>query len=174
MTNIISSLAAPLAITAASLIAVFSKKASPDDFLLGTKNGISTCISILPTMIMLVVSVNMLSSSGFTSAVSSVLSPFLTKLGIPSEIIPLVIMRPFSGGGSNALIAEIFEKHGADSFAGRCASIILGSSDTIIYIISIYFSAVNIKKTRHAIPAAIATMIFCVFFSTFICRIMFS
>ena len=173
MISLIASVFAPLIVTLTALIMVFSKKTSVDDFLLGTHSGISTCFSLLPTLIMLVVSVSMLSASGFIDILSGLFEPLFAKLGVPSEALPLILIRPFSGSGSNAVLAEMFEKYGADSLASRFASVLIGSSDTVIYVISVYFSAVGVKKTRHAIPAAFITMLFCVFFSSFICRLFF-
>lgn len=151
---------------------LFSKKTSFDNLLEGTRDGIGICIKLLPTLIVLMVSVSMLSASGFVDYLANLISPVCEKIGIPSEILPLVIMRPVSGSASNAMIAELFEKYGADSFAGRVASVLLGSSDTIIYVCAVYFSAVGVKKTRHALPAAFAAMLFCVFFSSLVCRLL--
>lgn len=151
---------------------LFSKKTSFDNFLEGTKGGIQICTKLLPTLIILMVSVSMLSASGFVDYLAGFIAPVCEKIGIPSEILPLVIMRPVSGSASNAMIAELFEKYGADSFAGKVASVLLGSSDTIIYVSAVYFAAVGIKKTRHALPAAFAAMLFCVFFSSLVCRLL--
>ena len=159
-----------IVITGAALL--FSKKTSFDNFLDGTRNGIKICTNLLPTLIILMVSVSMLSASGIVDFLAEKISPFCEKIGIPSEILPLVIMRPISGSASNAMISELFEKYGADSFAGKTASILLGSSDTIIYVCAVYFASVKVKKTRHALPAAFAAMLFCVFFSSLICRLL--
>lgn len=130
---------------------LFSKKTTFDNFLEGTKDGIKICKNLLPTLIILMVSVSMLSASGFVDYLAGLIAPVCEKIGIPSEILPLVIMRPVSGSASNAMIAELFEKYGADSFAGKVASVLLGSSDTIIYVSAVYFASVGVKKTRHAL-----------------------
>lgn len=88
---------------------------------------------------MLVVSVSMLSASGAVDFLSSLLSPLFEKLGIPTGMLPLIIMRPFSGSGSNAMIADIFDKYGADSLTAKTASVLLGSSETILYVFAVYF-----------------------------------
>ena len=173
MVSVLSSLTAPLVLTLAALVAVFSKRASSSDMLSGIKDGVGSGVSLLPTLIMLVVSVSMLSASGAVDLLSDLLAPLFSKLGIPKEILPLILMRPFSGSGSNAMVAEIFEKYGADGIVGRTASVLAGSSETVVYVISVYFSAVNVKKTRYALPAAFLTMLFCVFFSSFLCRVLF-
>ena len=151
---------------------LFSKRTSFDHFIDGTKDGIRTCVGLLPTLIVLMVSVSMLSASGLVDFLAEKIAPFCEKIGIPSEILPLVIMRPISGSASNAMISELFEQYGADSFAGNVASVLLGSSDTILYVSAVYFASVNVRKTRHALPAAFAAMLFCVFFSSLICRLL--
>ena len=153
---------------------LFSKKTSFEHLIDGTKDGIGICINLLPTLIILMVSVSMLSASGLVDFLAEKIAPFCEKIGIPSEILPLVIMRPISGSASNAMISELFEKYGADSFAGNVASVLLGSSETTLYVCAVYFASVNVKKTRHALPAAFAAMLFCVFFSSLVCRLFFT
>jgi len=169
----IAAAAMPAAILICALLTVFSGRASFDDFLEGTKDGVNICVKLLPTLIVLVSAVTMLSASGATEWLSGKLAPFCEKIGVPPEILPLVLMRPFSGSASSAMIADIFEKYGADSFAGRTASVLLGSSETIIYVAAVYFAAAGVKRTRHALPAAFLTMLFCVFLSSLLCRLMF-
>ena len=163
----------PAAILLCAAMLTFSKKATFDDFLRGTEDGIKIIFRLLPTLIVLVVSVSMLSASGAIDFLSSLLSPLFEKLGIPTGMLPLIIMRPFSGSGSNAMIADIFDKYGADSLTAKTASVLLGSSETILYVFAVYFSAAKIKKTRHALPAAVLSMVFCIFFSSLVCRLMF-
>ena len=104
----------PAAILLCAAMLTFSKKATFDDFLRGTEDGIKIIFRLLPTLIVLVVSVSMLSASGAIDFLSSLLSPLFEKLGIPTGMLPLIIMRPFSGSGSNAMIADIFDKYGAE------------------------------------------------------------
>ncbi len=163
----------PAAILLCAAMLTFSKKATFDDFLRGTEDGIKIIFRLLPTLIVLVVSVSMLLASGAVDFLSSLLSPLFEKLGIPTGMLPLIIMRPFSGSGSNAMIADIFDKYGADSLTAKTASVLLGSSETILYVFAVYFSAAKIKKTRHALPAAFLSMVFCIFFSSLVCRLMF-
>ncbi|MGN1094960.1 MAG: spore maturation protein [Eubacteriales bacterium] len=167
----IASLVIPIVICAVGTILSFSKKADFEDLSDGVNEGLNVCIRLVPTLIILMVAVSMLSASGAIDFLVRSLSPIGEKIGIPIEILPLILMRPVSGSASNAMIAELFEKYGADSFAGRTASVLLGSSDTIIYVCAVYFSSVGIKKTRHALPAAFLTMIFSVFVSCAVCRL---
>lgn len=169
----ISYLIIPLIITVVGFVMLVSRRDLFNAFVVGAKEGLETGVRLLPTLVALIAGVSMFNASGAADAIASLLEPIFSVIGIPSEIIPFLIVRPVSGGASTAMASELFEKYGADSFAGRCVSVIMGSSDTIIYIIAVYFASVQIKKTRHTMPAAFLTMIFCVFFSCFITRLWF-
>jgi spore maturation protein B len=119
------------------------------------------------------VAVSMLNACGIIDLLSEHLSPLAQKIGLPSELLPLLITRPFSGSASTAAYGKLLEEVGADSFAGLCASVIFGSSDTMVYVISVYFSSVGIRHTRWSFPCAFAVMLFCIFFSCFLCRLWF-
>ena len=115
----------------------------------------------------------MLNASGATELLFDLLSPVANALGVPAELLPLLLTRPFSGSASTASFIELLERVGADSFPGLCASVIFATSDTMVYIISIYFSSVDIKRSGAALPIATAVMLFCIFFSCFLCRVWF-
>ena len=153
---------------------LFSKKSYFDSFTEGAREGLSSSIKLLPTLIGLVVAIKMLRASGALELASSFLSPIFSKIGVPSEILPLLITRPFSGSAANALFYSLTEEYGADSFVGFLSSVIMGSSDTAVYIIALYFSSVGIKKSRHAFVTAFLVMIFCIFFASFLSRLYFS
>ncbi len=169
----VSKLIVPLCMALMGLGMLISKKDLFSEFTKGAKSGFKTAIGLLPTLVALLCAISMFNASGAADFLTRLLSPLGEKIGIPSEIIPLVIVRPLSGGASTALISDIFKNYGADSFVGRCTSVIAGSSDTLLYIVSVYFGAIGIKKTRETVPIAFITMVFCVFFSVFLCRIFF-
>ena len=121
----------------------------------GAGEGISSLMSIAPSVIGLVIGVNMLSASGFFDILCSWLAPAASAVGIPSEVLPMAMMRPVSGSGSFAVLNSIFEKCGADSEAGRIASVMAGSTETTFYAIAVYFGAVGIRKTSYTVPAAV-------------------
>ena len=168
--NYISYLAVPAVLLLASLIILLYKKNSFDEFLIGVKSGMEMSVSLLPTFIILMVGVSMVSASGLPELLAKYLEPLGERTGVPVELIPLIILRPVSGSGSNAVLADIFEKYGADSFAGCCASVLMASSETMIYVITVYFSSVKVKKTGYAIPAASIVMLLCVYLSCEMCR----
>lgn len=168
-----SSLAIPSVIVLICVMIMTSKRPYFDEFLEGAKDGLKTSVGLLPTLVALMVAVSMLSASGAVDYIANLLSPVGDAIGVPMELLPLIITRPVSGSGSTAILADLFDKYGPDSFVGLCASVIMGSSETLIYVVAVYYSSVGVKKTRHTMPAAFITMIFCIFFSCFICRLFF-
>jgi spore maturation protein B len=126
-----------------------------DTFTAGAKEGLSSAISILPSLVGLMMAVSMLNASGALDMLSSFLSPVARLLGLPPQVMPLALIKPVSGSGATAILTQIFQNNGTESFAGRVASVMSGSTETTFYAIAVYFGAVNIKKTRHTIPAAL-------------------
>lgn len=134
------------------------------EFTAGVKEGLSTIYDIFPSLFCLVVAIAVFRASGGMELLAGALSPVFDMVGFPVECAPLAVLRPFSGSGAIALFEDILNENGADSYAGRVASVILGSSETTFYTLSVYFAATKVKKTRYALPSALcgdlATMIF--------------
>lgn len=126
-----------------------------DIFLKGAKEGIQILYNIAPTIIGLVFAVDLLRSSGAIDAICNFIEPAADYLGFPKEIVPMVLLRPVSGSGSTALLTSLYEQCGPDSFAGRVASVLAGSSETTFYAIAMYFGCIKVKKIRHTLFAAI-------------------
>ncbi|WP_242846268.1 spore maturation protein [Anaeromassilibacillus senegalensis] len=126
-----------------------------DAFVEGAKEGLASSFSILPTLVGLIMAVTMLKASGALDMIASFLAPVAQLLGLPANVMPLALIKPISGSGATALLTQIFESSGPDSFAGRVASVMAGSTETTFYCIAVYYGAVGIKKTRHTIPAAL-------------------
>jgi len=164
----------PLVVLAVGVIMLFGKHDYFAAFCAGAKDGLKTAVGLLPTLSALIVATSMLHASGAVDRLANLLAPAANAIGIPSEILPLLVTRPFSGSASTASYTELLARVGPDSFAGLCASVIFGSSDTVVYIISVYFSSVGIRRSGSAFPCAFAVMLFCVFFSCFLCRLCFS
>jgi spore maturation protein B len=173
MGEYLSSLAVPIVICVVGAFMLIGKKGYFDAFVDGAKEGLQSAVGILPTLIALMIAVNMLNISGVLDYFGMYVSPVADKIGVPSEIVPLLLTRPISGSASIATYSALLERYGADSFAALCASVIMGSSDTMLYVIGTYFSSVGVKKGRYAIPIAVIVMLFCVFFSCLICRLWF-
>ena len=126
-----------------------------DIFLLGAKNGFKTVLNIAPALIALIFVINLLKESGGLTVVTSLISPVADFFKIPKEITPLFILSPVSGSGAITMFESILKDYGPDSYIGRCASILMGSTETTFYAITLYFGSCNIKNTRHTLLSAI-------------------
>jgi len=166
----------PLVLASVGALMLFSRREKSqlyfDAFVSGAKYGIETAVKLLPTLVALLCAVSMFNASGAAELLAKLLSPILGALGIPTELATLLLVRPVSGSASSALAAELFSRISPDSYAGRCASVILGSSDTAIYIVAVYFSAVGVKKARHTLPAALTVMLVCAVLACAIVRLL--
>lgn len=140
-------------------------------FVEGAKEGIATAIDILPFIIAIFIGIEAMVSSGAMEFLEDILGPIIEKIGIPRELTSLIILRPVSGSGSLALMERIVQTYGADSFIGRTASVMMGSCETIFYVIALYFGVTGVKKIRHSLIAGVIGYIAGVLASVWICRI---
>ena len=145
----------PFLLLVSSVLALKKKENAYDLLLDGAADGLKLLVTLIPTLILLLTSITMLRSSGAMEYISKSLSPVLSFFGIPPETALLVLIRPFSGSAALAAGTELMTQYGPDSLIGRTAAIMLGSTETTFYAISVYFGAAGIKKTRYTIPAAL-------------------
>lgn len=145
----------PLLLLTISLIALRQKKDVYSILLSGTAEGFQVLRSIMPSLILLLTAVTMLRASGATEVISHYLAPIFQFFGIPSETALLVLIRPISGSAALAVGADLMSHYGVDSQIGRTVAIMLGSTETTFYTISVYFGAAGIQKTRYTVPAAL-------------------
>lgn len=124
-------------------------------FVEGGKEGITLAISILPFLLGMLVAITVLRSSGALDAFIQLITPLLSWLGFPPDIVPLGLIRPVSGTAALAMTTELIQTHGPDSFIGRLASTMQGSTDTTLYILTIYFGAIGIKRIRYALKVGL-------------------
>lgn len=122
----------------------------------GIQEGLHTLYRILPPIAATLAAVYMFRASGAMDALTGLLAPLLTRLGLPPETAGLMLLRPLSGSGALAVGTELMGTYGPDSYIGRVAAVMLGSTETTFYTISVYFGAAGIRRTRHAVPAALA------------------
>ncbi len=127
-----------------------------DAFLAGAKEGLSTVVSITPALICLLTAVAMFKASGALDVLSWGLGPLAEGLGLPREVIPLALLRPISGSGAMVLFNDILATYGPDSFIGRVASVMEGSTETTFYTIAVYYGATKVHRTRHTLPSALS------------------
>ena len=145
----------PLLLAVTAIAALRRRENAYDILTDGAREGFSMLLTIAPALIVLLGAVGMLRSSGALEALSTALSPALEFLGIPAETVLLLLIRPLSGSAALAVGAELMAAHGPDSLVGRTAAVMLGSTETTFYTVSVYFGACGVKKTRYAIPAAL-------------------
>ena len=132
------------------------KRENPYELMLsGAADGLKLLLTLTPTLILLLTAVTMLRASGAIEALSGFLAPAFQFLGIPGETALLVLIRPISGSAALAVGADLMAQHGTDSPVGRTTAIMLGSTETTFYTISVYFGAAGIRKTRYTVPAAL-------------------
>ena len=138
----------------------------------GAEEGLTVLLHILPSLIGLLTAVYTFRVSGAMEFLAALLSPALEKLGIPPETAPLLFIRPISGSGALAVGSEIMETYGADSYIGRVAAVMLGSSETTFYTVAIYYGSAGIVKTRYTIPAALCADLVMFWASAFAVRLL--
>ena len=153
--NTIFSMTVPLLITAAAAAGLGRGLNIYGIFTAGALEGLKTVVKIFPALVGLMTVVYMLRASGALEALAKLLEPMLTILGMPAEVVPLMLVRPVSGSGALAVASDIIKTYGADSLIGRTAAVMIGSTETTFYTIAVYFGAAGVKKTRYAVPAAV-------------------
>ena len=160
MLELVSGIAVPAVVLIAAVIMLFPRLSGGDGtgiFAAGARRGFESAVSLLPMLVLLNMTVSL-----------------AEMLGVPSEILPLIMTRPVSGSASAAVFAALTTDLGADSFPALCAAVIMGSSDTLAYVTAVYFSSVGVRRTRHTYPAAVLVMILCIFLSCLLVRSFFA
>ena len=170
--NYVSSAAMPMIILGIIVYGIMEKKKVYDSFLEGAKEGIEIVFKMFPTLIGIFLAVGALRSSGLIDLIVNLITPLTNLLEIPSQIMPLALLRPISGSASMAVAVDIMQNYGVDTLTGLITSTIMGSTETTFYTIAIYTSVVGIKKTRGILLAALAADIAGMVASTVICRIL--
>ncbi|HEX9502322.1 MAG TPA: nucleoside recognition domain-containing protein [Thermoanaerobaculia bacterium] len=145
-----------------------------DVFIEGAKEGFQVAVRIIPFLVGILVAIGMFRGSGAMDLITEALRPLLSVTRFPPEIFPLVILRTLSGSGSLALATDIIKQFGPDSLPGRMAATIYGGSETTFYVLAVYFGAVGVKRTRHAIPSALVGDLVAAIVAVAVCAWMFS
>ncbi len=128
-----------------------------EDFMKGAKDGLLLVVKIMPTMIAMLVAVNVLRASGFLEFLAGILKPLAEKINFPAPLLPLAIIKAFSGSGATGLLLDLFKEYGVDSLIGKIGSIMLSSTETIFYTMSLYFVTAGIKKTRYTLAGCLVS-----------------
>ena len=121
----------------------------------GAEEGVQTVWRLLPYFLLMLLSIGMLRASGLLTDLAQLSAPYLQKIGMPSSVLPLAIMRPFSGGASNAILIDLIHQYGVNSLTVLIASTMIASTETTFYVVTMYFGAIYIKRSRYAIPVGL-------------------
>lgn len=159
----------PGIITLVIFFGIFKKAPVYDLFIEGTKDGLKTAMEILPFIIAIFIGIESLVSSGAMQFLENLLGPVFQLFGIPEELISMVLLRPISGSGSLVLVEKIISEYGPDSFIGRTASVMVGSCETVFYVLAVYFGATSVKNIRHAFSAGMIGYIVGIYASLLAC-----
>lgn len=169
----ISSYIVPFLVLIIVVYGIYKKTDVYDEFVIGSKDGLKTVINIFPYILGMVLSINIVINTGFLNFIFKFMYTFFDKIGIPSSIIPMAIMRPISGSSSLAILNNILLNNGPDSLIGRIASVLQGSTDTTLYVITLYFGSIGVKKIKYSLTIGLLTDLIGIVFSILVVKIMF-
>ena len=153
--SLVSVFILPAILVGFPLYGLFKRVPVYEEFVTGAKEGFAVATRILPYLVAILFAIGMFRASGAMQALMDVMRPVLGPIAIPPEILPMAITRPLSGGGSLAVLADMVKVHGIDSVFVKISAVMYGACETTFYVIAVYFGAVGIKKTRHALPAGL-------------------
>ncbi|MDD7795117.1 spore maturation protein [Clostridium sp. 'White wine YQ'] len=141
-------------------------------FVEGAKDGAKVCMRIFPYLLAMIIGVNIFRQAGLLDILNFILSPITSLIGLPKEILPLVLIKPLSGSGAVGVFTDIIKNYGADTYIGLVASVLMGTTETIFYTITVYYGAVKIKKIRHTLWAAVMADITAIILSILMVKIL--
>ena len=172
--NTLSLLAIPFMLAFFPLYAALRRVKVYEQFVEGAKEGWQVAVTIIPFLVAILVAVGMFRGAGGIDLVTHALRPMLDLIHFPAELLPMCLMRPLSGSGTLGMFTELVKEFGPDSLIARTAGTIFGSTETTFYVIAVYFGAVNIRRTRHAVPAGLIADAVGIVASVIVCRMLFS
>jgi spore maturation protein SpmA len=169
----ISNLSVPFLLSAFPLYAMLRQVKVYEEFVDGAKEGFEVAIKIIPYLVAILVAIGMFRAAGGIELLSQGLRPVMTAVGFPTELLPMVLMRPLSGSGTLGLFAELVKQHGPDTLVSRMGGTIYGSTETTFYVLAVYFGSVGVKRSRYALLAGLTADLVAVIASVAICKMMF-
>ncbi|WP_022834975.1 spore maturation protein [Salisaeta longa] len=142
-------------------------------FVDGAKEGFDVAVRIIPYLVAILFAIGMFRASGAMDFLVQALDPVLAWINIPAEVLPMALIRPLTGSGSAAIVADMIQQYGEDSILVKMAATMFGSTETTFYVIAVYFGAVNIRETRHAVPAGLFADLVGVLASVYVVQLLF-
>ncbi|NLZ47499.1 MAG: spore maturation protein [Clostridiales bacterium] len=163
----------PIIVGAVTLYGIVKGVKVYECFVEGAKDGISICVRIFPYILAMLVAVGVFRASGSLDIFTSFMAPIVKVIGLPKEIVPLIFIKPLSGSGAMGVFTDILKQYGPDTFIGIIASIIMGTTETIFYTLTVYYGAIGVKKIRHTLWAAILADLTAIIMAITLTRIIF-
>lgn len=163
----------PLIVVTIIIYGIYKKVDIFDTFIDGVKEGMKLSINLFPTIFAMIIAITLITDSNIINYICNLLKPLFSKISFPTEVLPLALLRPISGSSSLVILNDILAKYGPDSFIGRLSSVMQGSTDTTIYIISMYFASIGIKKTRYSLIVGLLADLLSVIISFIMVNIFF-
>jgi spore maturation protein B len=174
VTSLMSVFIIPVILISFPLYGLYKKVPVYESFVEGAKEGFNVAVRIIPYLVAILFAIAMFRASGGMDFLTKALNPLFSLIGVPSELLPMVIMRPLTGSGSAGLVVDMVKQYGEDSILVKIAAVMFGSSETTFYVIAVYFGAVNVKRTRHAIHAGLTSDIAATLLAAWVVTAMFS
>ena len=165
--GLLSAFVIPVILVGFPLYGLYKRVPVYETFVEGAKEGFGVAVRIIPYLVAILFAIGMFRASGAMDALIALLNPVLEPIGFPAEVLPMAIIRPLTGSGSAALVADMVARY------GKMAAVMFGSTETTFYVVAVYFGAVNIKRTRHAIPAGLTADIAAMLFAVWVVRLLF-
>ena len=163
----------PIMVAIIIIYGLYKKVNIFDTFIEGTKEGLSTALKLFTTIFAMIIAITIFTNSSILNDISKFLSPIFRLISFPTEVLPLALMKPISGSSSIVILNDILSRYHPDSYIGRIASVIGGSTDTTIYIISLYFGSIGIKKTKYAVIVGLIADFICIVISIIVINLLF-
>lgn len=144
-----------------------------DWFIEGAKEGLKVCLNIFPYLLAMIIAVEIFKGANLLDGLNNLLAPVVNLIGLPKELLPLVLIKPLSGSGAVGIFTNIVQTYGPDTYIGLLASVIMGTTETIFYTVTVYFGAVKVKKVRHTVWAAVMADLVAIIAAIFIVNLLF-
>ena len=171
--NLISYFVIPLMLVGFPLYGLYKRVPVYETFVTGAKEGFQVAVRIIPYLVAILFAIAMFRASGAMDFLARALAPVLGLIGFPPEVLPMAIIRPLTGSGSAAIVVDMIRQYGEDSILVKMAAVMFGSTETTFYVIAVYFGAVSIKKTRHAVPVGLIADFSAMIIAVWMVRLLF-
>ncbi len=171
--NLLSYFVIPIIVVGFPLYGLYKRVPVYESFVDGAREGFQVAVRIIPYLVAILFAIAMFRASGAMDALTRLLDPLLGLIGFPAEVLPMAIIRPLTGSGSAALVVDMVNQYGEDSIFVKMAAVMFGSTETTFYVIAVYFGAVNIRKTRHAVPAGLLADVAAMIIAVWTVRLLF-